>query len=83
MRKTPRENSSLLSRSDKDSAKTIMQNMGLSKKEFEEISQLYGVAPSKLLEVMQLSKYSFIESFKLVNYCEPCRLPIYRGVSYS
>ena len=49
-----------------------MERMGLSKKEFHEITSVYGVSASKLLEIMQLSKYQFVFTGKVPGQCESC-----------
>ena len=61
-----------LAPSEKASAKLLMEKMGLSKKEMDEIHYKYGVHASKLVELMQLSKYPFIYSGKVEGQCEPC-----------
>jgi hypothetical protein len=58
--------------SEKESARLLMEKMGLSKKEMQEIHTKYGVHPSKLIELMQLSKYPFIYTGKAEGQCEPC-----------
>ena len=62
----------LFATSEKDSQKLLIEKMGLSKKEFHEITDFYGVSASKLLEIMQLSKYQFIFTGKVPGQCEPC-----------
>ena len=62
----------LFAPSEKTSQKLLMEKMGLSKKEFHEITDVYGVSASKLLEIMQLSKYQFIFTGKVPGQCEPC-----------
>ena len=47
---------------EKESAKILMEKMGLPKKELDEISDLYGVSAFQMIEVMQYSKYRFIQS---------------------
>lgn len=83
MRQTRRKDPFQASATDHAPAKLIMEKMGLSKKEFQEISEKYGVPAEKLLEVMQLSKYQFIQSFKGEPTCKPCVFPVYRGHSYQ
>jgi hypothetical protein len=46
--------------------------MGMSRKEIREVYSKYGVNASKLLEIMQLSKYQFIYAGKVPGQCEPC-----------
>ncbi len=47
---------------EKTSAKILMEKMGLSKKEYQEIVSKYGVNASKLIEVMQMGRYQYIHS---------------------
>lgn len=61
-----------LSPSQKASARLLMEKMGLSKKEMQEIQLKYGVDPARLVELMQLSKYPFIFTGKPEGQCEPC-----------
>lgn len=70
---TLRKFSSPLAPAEKDSEKLLMEKMGMSKKEIREVSFKYGVSPSKLLELMQLSKYEFIYNGRVPGQCEPCR----------
>jgi hypothetical protein len=49
-----------------------MEKMGMSKKEINEVYSKYGVSASKLVELMQLSKYQFVYSGKTPGQCEPC-----------
>ncbi len=60
--------------SEKRSAKFLMEKMGISKKELKDINDLYGVSFSKIIELMQLSKYEFIRSDDWEGRCEPCKL---------
>lgn len=66
-RKTP-----ALSDADKKSENLLMEKMGMSKKEIREIYLKYGVTASKLMEIMQLSKYQFVYSERIPGQCEPC-----------
>ena len=43
-----------------NSVKLLMQRMGMTKKEVLEINHHYGVSASKLIELMQMSKYKFV-----------------------
>jgi hypothetical protein len=52
------------------SEQIIMQNMGLSDEEYQEITQVYGVSATRLLELMKLSKYSFIFPSKAPGQCD-------------
>jgi hypothetical protein len=47
-----------------------MQNMGLSDEEYQEITQVYGVSATRLLELMKLSKYNFIFPSKTPGQCD-------------
>ena len=58
--------------SEKSSQKLLMEKMGLSRKEFHEITDMYGVSASQILEIMQLCKYQFIFAGKNPGQCEPC-----------
>jgi len=44
----------------------------MSKREVREVYLKYGVTASKLVELMQLSKYQFIYNGKVEGICEPC-----------
>lgn len=57
---------------DKSSEKLLMEKMGMSKKEIREVSMRYGVTPSKLVELMTLSKYQFVYTGRMEGQCEPC-----------
>jgi hypothetical protein len=46
--------------------------MGMSKREIREVYLKYGVSASKLVELMQLSKYQFVYTGKIAGQCEPC-----------
>lgn len=72
MRNALHRKTSLLSSPDKTSEKILMDKMGLSKKEIREVSTLYGVSATKLVELMTLSKYQFVYSGKVDGQCEPC-----------
>jgi hypothetical protein len=69
---TLRKFSSPLAAVEKDSEKILMEKMGMSKREIREVYLKYGVNASKLLEIMQLSKYQFIYTGKVPGQCEPC-----------
>lgn len=49
-----------------------MAKMGISRHEMKEIHVKYGVPASKLLELMQLSKYEFTYNGRIQGQCEPC-----------
>lgn len=57
---------------EKKSETLLMQKMGMSKKEIREVYLKYGVSASKLVELMQLSKYQFVYTGKIEGQCEPC-----------
>lgn len=66
-----RQVSSLL-HDEKQSESLLIEKMGMSKREIREVYLKYGVTASKLVELMQLSKYQFIYSGKIEGQCEPC-----------
>jgi hypothetical protein len=57
---------------EKRSVKFLMEKMGMSKKEIEEINCKYGVSASQLIEKMQLSKYQFVYTEQEPGQCQPC-----------
>ncbi len=59
---------------EKKSEELLAQKMGMSKKEIREVYLKYGVSASKLVELMQLSKYQFVYSGKVPGQCEPCMM---------
>ena len=52
--------------SEKTSAKLLMKKMGIPKKDLKDMSNLYGISFTKIVELMQLSKY------KATAHPEPC-----------
>ena len=66
-----RQVSSLL-HTEKRSERLLIEKMGMSKREIQEVYMKYGVTASKLVELMQLSKYQFIYAGKGEELCEPC-----------
>ena len=52
------------------SEQIIMQHMGLSDEEYQEITQVYGVSATRLVELMKLSKYNFIFPAKTPGQCD-------------
>jgi len=72
MKRTTLKKSPFLHSCDKSSENLLIEKMGMSKKELREVSQLYGVPPSKLLELMLFSKYRFVYQEDLQNRCAPC-----------
>lgn len=73
MNNSTRKNNSVIS-AEKKSEKLLLKKMGLSQKEFREIRLKYGVNASRLIELMQLSKYQFIYTGKAPGQCEPCMM---------
>lgn len=69
---TPSKKASSLKSAEKNSEKLLMEKMGMSKKEIQEVYAKYGVSAIKLVELMQLSKYQFVYSGKVPGQCEPC-----------
>ena len=63
-----------LSSAEKKSENLLIEKMGMSKKEIREVYLKYGVTASKLVELMQLSKYQFVYSGKVEGQCEPCMM---------
>jgi len=59
---------------EKRSELLLIEKMGMSKREIHEVYLKYGVTASKLVELMQLSKYQFIYTGKVDGLCEPCTL---------
>lgn len=57
---------------EKKSENLLIKKMGMSKKEIREVYMKYGVPASKLVELMQLSKYQFVYTGKISGQCEPC-----------
>jgi hypothetical protein len=59
---------------ERKSVRLLMEKMGLSKRELEQISEQYGVSASQLVEVMQYSKYQFVHHHELsTGQCQPCK----------
>jgi hypothetical protein len=59
---------------EKKSENLLIEKMGMSKREIYEVYLKYGVSASKLVELMQLSKYQFIYTGKVSGQCEPCMM---------
>ena len=59
----------LLVPSEKKSISMLVDKMGMSYPEVQEIISLYGVSASQLVERMQLSKYPFVYSGKVPGQC--------------
>lgn len=73
MKKNATQKALSLSAAEKNSEKILMEKMGMTKKEVNEVFSKYGVSASKLVELMQLSKYQFVYNGKVPGQCEPCR----------
>ena len=52
----------------------LVEKMGMSKEEIHEVYAQYGVTASRLVELMQLSKYQFVYTGKTDGQCEPCMI---------
>jgi len=63
-----------LSSIEKKSENLLIEKMGMSKKEIREVYLKYGVTASKLVELMQLSKYQFVYTGKVEGQCESCMM---------
>ena len=61
-----------LSSAEKQSESLLMEKMGMSQQEVREVYLKYGVSASKLVELMQLSKYQFVYPGRVPGQCEPC-----------
>jgi hypothetical protein len=62
------------SSAEKKSENVLIEKMGMSKREVREVYLKYGVSASKLVELMQLSKYQFVYTGKVSGQCEPCMM---------
>lgn len=62
------------SSAEKKSETILIEKMGMSKREVREVYFKYGVTASKLVELMQLSKYQFVYTGKVSGQCEPCMM---------
>lgn len=72
MKKSTSKRPASLTSAEKNSENILMEKMGMSRKEIQEVYNKYGVSPSRLIELMQLSKYQFVYSGKVPGQCEPC-----------
>lgn len=63
-----------LLRPEAESENLLMRKMGMSQREIREVYAKYGVSASRLVEVMQLSKYPFVYEGRVAGQCEPCML---------
>ena len=57
---------------EKNSIKLLMEKMIVSRKEILEINNRYGVSAAQMIELMQLSKYEFVNKVKKHVQCKPC-----------
>lgn len=73
-----------LNSTEKKSIELLMNKMGMSRKEVQHVSSLYGVSAAQLLELMQLSKYHFVYNGKVPGQCEsyPVSSVKMRAVNY-
>lgn len=74
MKNSTQNESALFDFAEIDSEKILMDKMGMSRREVKEVYLKYGVPASKLIELMQLSKYQFVYSGKVPGQCEPCMM---------
>lgn len=72
MKANTKKKTAVLSASEKRSVEFLMEKMGVSKKEIQEISRHSGVPASKMIELMQLSKYEFVNKIEEKGKCRPC-----------
>ena len=63
-----------LSPAEKQSETLLVEKMGMSRREIREVYLKYGVSASKLVELMQLSKYQFVYTDKADGQCQPCTM---------
>lgn len=54
---------------ENQSEKILLEKMGISYAEYLEIKNMYGVSATKVLELMQLSKYQFVFPNKVDGQC--------------
>ena len=72
MKKSTSKRTKSSSPAEKNYENVLMEKMGMSRKEIQEVYNKYGVSASKLVELMQLSKYQFVYTGKVEGQCEPC-----------
>jgi hypothetical protein len=72
MKKSTPKKASALSPVEKKSENLLVEKMGMSRREIREVYLKYGVSASRLIELMQLSKYQFIYTGKADGQCQPC-----------
>jgi hypothetical protein len=63
-----------LSPAEKNSESLLIEKMGMSQEEIREVYLKYGVTASRLVELMQLSKYQFVYPGRAPGQCEPCMM---------
>lgn len=73
MKATIKKTPLLPTASEKRSAEFLMEKMNISKRELKEIASFYGVSFSRIVELMQFSKYEFVIKDDLAGRCEPCK----------
>lgn len=59
---------------ERKSESLLIEKMGMSEEEIHEVYLQYGVTASKLVELMQMSKYQFVYVGKVDGQCEPCMI---------
>lgn len=74
MKNSTQKESASFDFAEKNSEKILMDKMGMSRREMQEVFLKYGVPASKLVELMQLSKYQFVYSGKVPGQCETCMM---------
>jgi len=74
MKNSTQKESALFDFAEMNSEKILMDKMGISRREVKEVFLKYGVPASKLIELMQLSKYQFVYSGKVPGQCETCMM---------
>jgi hypothetical protein len=75
MKSISKKNPFAITSSEKRSIKFLMEKMNISRKELEEIFRKSGVSASKMIELMQLCKYQFVnKEDEIPGLCEPCKI---------
>jgi len=72
MKNSTQKDSASFDFTEMNSEKILMDKMGMSRREVKEVYLKYGVPASRLIELMQLSKYQFVYSAKVPGQCETC-----------
>ena len=62
------------SAAERTAVKLLMEKMCISKKEWQEINNISGVSALKMIELMELSKYRFINHEEIPGRCQPCKI---------